>query len=53
MSVLYRGHGRCSHVKARLYTMGYCVYFVDKNFSGSSVDESVVWLSVFAFFSNN
>lgn len=27
--------------------------FIDKNISGSSVDESVVWLSVFAFFPKN
>lgn len=32
---------------------GYYVYFVDKTISGSSVDESVVWLSVFAFFPSN
>lgn len=33
-----------------VYTMGYCVYFVDKNFSGFCVDESVVWLAGCAFF---
>jgi len=32
-----------------MYTMEYCVYFVDKNFSALSVDGSVVWLSLCFF----